>query len=141
MMTNFQSNFSAQVMGLELFVSADGESENRRGCTGHTRASQANSGLTQLNLQEFEPYTKVITRLNLSNNAIESLPDNFFSSFSELCELDLSSNRLSSLPEGSCSALQVLDISGNKLTQIPEVITKCKHSLRVLHISNNLSSD
>ena len=64
-----------------------------------------------------------ITRLEISNAGLRSLPDNFFYDFLSLEEIDLSMNHLISLPTslGSLSSLHTLDVSNNEIMSVSEV--------------------
>ncbi len=140
----FLAKWSAPEIGLEQFESAAGDGgEPKRGCTGHTRALQLDTGVTVLHVPDFLPYTKLLTRIDFANNSLESLPPEFFAEFSELQELNLKGNglrRLPPVPPGVTSiGLRLLDISGNKLEEVDPVLLQCcRHTLHSLNISGNL---
>ena len=60
-------------------------------------------------------------RLNLSNNELEFLPNNFILSLTYIKYLDLSSNKLNSLPDnfGNIQLIN-LDLSKNQLESLPD---------------------
>eukprot|EP00053_Salpingoeca_punica_P019463 m.197057 g.197057 ORF g.197057 m.197057 type:complete len:289 (+) comp17658_c0_seq3:44-910(+) len=62
----------------------------------------------------------LVTRVDLSNNQITALPDNF-GSLTHLVHLDLSKNQLTSLPTsfGQLSSLRHLDLCHNQLNRLP----------------------
>jgi len=58
---------------------------------------------------------------NLSSNVISKIPPKFPSKFSQITELNLSHNRISSLPEeiSECTQLETVDISHNSFLSVP----------------------
>lgn len=80
-----------------------------------------------------------LTTLNLSENAIVSVPDTFPSRNSNLTKLYLRENRLNCLPDTliSLKQLKVLDVSKNCLRYLPEDIGVLQ-SLVNLNVSYNL---
>lgn len=81
---------------------------------------------------------KGLRRLNLSNNALETLPDNFFSSLPDLTTLLLDNNQINHLSENlkQSTKLQKLDVSNNQLTALPEAIGQLI-GLKHLNVANN----
>lgn len=80
-----------------------------------------------------------IQTLTLARNAIEFIPEGFFSGMKGLRHLSLANNRLSALPHDlrRNSALELLDASGNKtIRAIPESFAELK-MLQVLDLSDN----
>ena len=65
--------------------------------------------------------------LDLSHNRIESLPEGI-GAMTELEVLNMDSNQLSTLPNslGSCGSMAVLDLSRNALEAIPEALSDMK---------------
>jgi len=112
--------------------------------------------------QDFPPS---LVSLNLSENKIRSVPDNMFSSLRGLEQLDLSCNRLHSIPESiaDMKQLRVLAMSKNKISELPksagrlELLEVCKlrnnsfkalpegihrmQSLKILDLQDNLLTD
>lgn len=61
---------------------------------------------------------------NLSGNVISKIPPKFAISFNLIKDLNISNNRISSLPEemNNCTALETVNISQNSFISIPSVI-------------------
>jgi hypothetical protein len=61
---------------------------------------------------------------NLSGNVISKIPPKFAISFNLIKDLNLSNNRISTLPEemNNCTALETINISQNSFISIPNVI-------------------
>lgn len=80
--------------------------------------------------------TPFLRRLNLSHNAISTLPDTVFERPTLLEELDVSHNSLSELPHvwQQLKNLQLLDVSDNPVTSILEGDLDGLESLRTLRI-------
>ena len=77
------------------------------------------------------------THLDLSNNLLTWLPENF-PTLTHLIHLDLSKNQLSDLPEyfGQLTNLRHLDLYSNQLTKLPPSFSQLK-SLKWLDLKNN----
>jgi Leucine-rich repeat (LRR) protein len=90
-----------------------------------------------------EPLLKLqnLTELRLSNNKIESLPDNFGNRLHKLRILGLDHNRLSRLPDSmeNLVHLTTLLLRHNQLTTLPQRFpgSSVSNSLKLLHISSN----
>ncbi|XP_078600268.1 uncharacterized protein LOC144875240 [Branchiostoma floridae x Branchiostoma japonicum] len=109
-------------------------------CPGHQAAWHINdSSLQAFPLQEFASYASTISTLTFEANGIQSLPDNFFTSFLSLRQANLSSNQLQGLPLGigSCQNLESLSVNHNSITNLPTDFHNCGNSLLVLKISEN----
>lgn len=80
--------------------------------------------------------TPFLRRLNLSHNAISSLPDTVFERPTLLEEFDISHNRLSEVPHvwQQLKNLQLLDVSDNPVTSIIKGDLDGLESLRTLRI-------
>ncbi|KAH0785426.1 protein phosphatase 2C [Histomonas meleagridis] len=72
-----------------------------------------------------------LVSLDLSNNKIKKLPQNFFTRFSHITELFLNNNCLTSLPQHMTSSLTTLVLTNNKIKNIPSLPS----SLTQLYIS------
>eukprot|EP00058_Branchiostoma_floridae_P020994 XP_002606484.1 hypothetical protein BRAFLDRAFT_126447 [Branchiostoma floridae] len=109
-------------------------------CPGHQAAWHINdSSLQAFPLQEFASYASTISTLTFEANGIQSLPDNFFTSFLSIRQANLSSNQLQGLPLGigSCQNLESLSVNHNSITNLPTDFHNCGSSLLVLKISGN----
>jgi Leucine-rich repeat (LRR) protein len=83
-----------------------------------------------------------LTSCNLSNNVIAKIPPKFPLSFSLITELDLSSNRISALPQEmtSCTALEQINISANSFVVLPHVLLDIP-TLANIKAANNFIAD
>ncbi|XP_076085942.1 uncharacterized protein LOC143056672 isoform X1 [Mytilus galloprovincialis] len=108
-------------------------------CEGHSQSSISHADLHDFDSSAFKNYAKFMHKFEFQDNAIEALPDNFFMMFKNLNELNLSQNKLSSLPEGfSClTGLESLDVSSNNLSKLPNDFSSVKETLENLNISFN----
>ncbi|CAJ0956075.1 unnamed protein product, partial [Mesorhabditis belari] len=79
----------------------------------------------------------VLRNLELSQNRISSIPP-FIGHFNQLKQLHLSANNLDSLPDeiGSLNALEVLNLSENSLGALPDSLSNCAN-LRTLNLDSN----
>jgi len=111
------------------------------GCAG-VKCDDAKEHITEINWSEMEMKTILdsfsqlpsIQVFDVSNNAIESLPDGLTFPAS-LVTLNLAGNKLSALPALNFEAVTSFDCSNNQIKELPE-ITATK--LETLKISNNL---
>ncbi len=78
-----------------------------------------------------------LTELNLALNKLSSLPESI-GNLTNLTKLDVNSNQLTSLPEsiGNLTNLTELDLENNQLTSLPESIGNLTN-LSELHLSGN----
>ena len=108
-------------------------------CRTHFYCQSSNKSLKEVELDLFNNHQNLISVLDFSSNFLESLHDGFFVRFPVLKSLDLSKNKLKSLPSGigACGQLSTLNLSGNKLASLPEDFGDASKSLKVLMISNN----
>ncbi|KAJ0985132.1 hypothetical protein J5N97_003488 [Dioscorea zingiberensis] len=87
--------------------------------------------LSGMSLDSF-PYTSLnlacITKLDLSNNNLESIPESMMARLLNLVVLDVHSNQLRVLPNsiGCLSKLKVIDVSSNMLEFLPKTIENCR---------------
>ncbi|GBG24964.1 Leucine-rich repeat-containing protein 7 [Hondaea fermentalgiana] len=81
-----------------------------------------------------------LTVLKMARNGIEALPDNFVSGCTHLCELDLSCNKLSTLPRlDELVNLRSLNLRGNQFAVLQGVATL--RSLESLNLASNMLQD
>ena len=82
--------------------------------------------------------TKNLESLDVSQNAVESIPDQCFVNLSNLINLNMSSNALSQLPSFKTQRLlQVLDLSENRVSTLAHDVFNDSHSLKFLSLSKN----
>ncbi|XP_046395279.1 toll-like receptor 6 [Ischnura elegans] len=84
--------------------------------------------------------TSLMKSLNLSNNALTSLPNEAFFTMQKLDTLDISKNRITYLHQDILSRNEVLDhldASNNFLTHIPATLMRSNSRLTVLELSYN----
>ncbi|CAK5074712.1 unnamed protein product [Meloidogyne enterolobii] len=81
---------------------------------------------------------KKIKEINLSNNLLTELPQQFCAFFSELEVLNLGNNKIKALPEdfGSLSSLYHLDLSNNRIKKLPASFGDLD-ILKWLNLANN----
>ncbi|KAJ9438170.1 Ras guanine nucleotide exchange factor L [Diplonema papillatum] len=79
--------------------------------------------------------------LSLSDLRLSRFPDNLTSRFAQLTTLDLSRNKIKSLPTavGTLSSLVTLDLSRNEIRALPEDLRNLKLLERLLLLSNKLN--
>ena len=83
-----------------------------------------------------------ITALSLSANLIKRLPSKLGTTFTTLQSLDISHNRLSSLPEEleHLVELESLDMSSNSFLELPPVLARLPSLRRLVGRKNYISS-
>jgi len=71
---------------------------------------------------------------NLAGNVISKIPPKLGMNFNLMTELNISNNRISSLPNemSNCSQLETIDISANSFIQLPPVLVEIPNLNRVL---------
>ncbi|THU58339.1 hypothetical protein C4D60_Mb03t13180 [Musa balbisiana] len=69
-----------------------------------------------------------ITKLDLSNNNLQSIPESLTARLLNLVVLDVHSNQLRALPNsiGCLSKLKALNVSGNLMESLPKTIEDCR---------------
>lgn len=83
----------------------------------------------------------IISKLNLSNNNLQNIPESLTARLLNLEMLDVHSNQLRSLPNsiGCLSKLKVLNVSGNFIQSLPATIENCR-ALEELNLNFNMLS-
>ena len=95
--------------------------------------------ITELKPGDFDGLTN-LTELRLDGNELSSLPDGIFDNLGELTELKLFDNQLSSLPSGvfdQLTKLTELSLSNNQLSAFPDGVFGQLTNLTVLTLNNN----
>ncbi|XP_010545374.1 PREDICTED: plant intracellular Ras-group-related LRR protein 8 [Tarenaya hassleriana] len=79
-----------------------------------------------------------ISKLDLSNNNLQNIPESLVARMLNVMALDLHSNQLKTLPNsiGCLSKLKILNVSGNFLQYLPKTIEDCR-SLEELNVNFN----
>ncbi|CAG7884422.1 unnamed protein product [Brassica rapa] len=96
------------------------------------------SGMSLASLSASSINLASISKLDLSNNNIQQIPESLVARMLNLWALDLHSNQLKTLPNsiGCLSKLKVLNVSGNNLQHLPKTIEDCR-SLEELNANFN----
>ncbi|ESQ54692.1 hypothetical protein EUTSA_v10025419mg [Eutrema salsugineum] len=96
------------------------------------------SGMSLASLSASSINLASISKLDLSNNNIQQIPESLVARMLNLWALDLHSNQLKSLPNsiGCLSKLKILNVSGNYIQFLPKTIEDCK-SLEELNANFN----
>jgi len=83
-----------------------------------------------------------LTSCSLARNVISKIPPKLPMKFSLITELDVSQNRISTLPDelSNCKSLETVNISGNSFVQLPPVLAEIP-SLIKLVASKNFIAD
>ncbi|XP_055487477.1 LOW QUALITY PROTEIN: slit homolog 3 protein-like [Leucoraja erinacea] len=76
------------------------------------------NGIADLPQGAFEGLVN-LTELSIRGNAIGHLPDHIFHPLHNLVHLNLASNRIQDFPNGALDGLEELDVSDNKLSSLP----------------------
>ena len=100
----------------------------------------SNKNLTDLTGLQDIPGIDQVTILHLSNNKLQTLPENIFGELQNLEELYLDNNQLKTLPDtifNNLRNLVRLDLSDNELKTLPENIFHGLHNLGTLDLRNN----
>ncbi|WOH06875.1 hypothetical protein DCAR_0626304 [Daucus carota subsp. sativus] len=81
----------------------------------------------------------LISKLDLSNNNLQSIPESLTARLLNVTVLDVHSNQLTTLPNsiGCLSKLKILNVSGNHLRSLPTTIENCR-SLEELNANFNM---
>uniref|UniRef100_A0A8B9JGE2 Leucine rich repeat containing 20 n=1 Tax=Astyanax mexicanus TaxID=7994 RepID=A0A8B9JGE2_ASTMX len=86
--------------------------------------------------------TDKIHKITLANNEVKALTNKFFSTFTQLRELDLQGNVLTKLPDavGNMEHLVSINLSNNKFSEFPERLTAVR-TLELINLENNQISE
>ncbi|KAF8077229.1 hypothetical protein N665_1054s0006 [Sinapis alba] len=103
--------------GAAVTAATAGEGDRRRNLSGMSLASLSVSSID----------LSSISKLDLSNNNIQQIPESLVARMLNLWALDLHSNQLKTLPNsiGCLTKLKVLNVSGNNLQHLPKTIEDC----------------
>ncbi|KAH9524593.1 hypothetical protein Btru_027277, partial [Bulinus truncatus] len=106
-------------------------------CESHEASWQVNKSLKHFSSIP-GLYSQFIYSLDLSGNHLSELPSELFSSLRNLKDLNVTYNKLESLPDeiAQCKQLMTLSLSENKLKSLPSTLQNC-HELSRLDISKN----
>ena len=103
-----------------------------------TKLDLSGKNLTQIPSWVFE--IRTLQELDLSNNKLETLPDRFGNNnIKFISRLNLSNNKLSALPESirQLQLLEVLDLSNNQFTKVPDQVLALKQHFYLLKMFDN----
>lgn len=105
---------------------------------GDEFASQ-NDGPRIIDMSKFVDHSHLIADVTFAHADLESLPVEFFDRLPLLHTLELSQNKLKSLPPGigKCTNLNHVNLSGNELASLPQDFGDAMQCVRILKISNN----
>jgi len=75
---------------------------------------------------------------NLSHNVISKIPAKLAMKFTNITDLDVSSNRISSLPDelSTCTSLETINISSNSFIQLPPVLADIPTLIKLVASKN-----
>ena len=79
-----------------------------------------------------------LTACNLSSNVITKIPPKFPNNFNFITELNLSHNRMSTLPEeiSKCTQLETVDISNNSFVNLPNCLFNLPKIIKIIARKN-----
>merc|ERR1711994_340215 len=79
-----------------------------------------------------------LTACNLSSNVITKIPPKFPTNFNFITELNLSNNRMSTLPEeiSKCTQLETVDISNNSFVNLPNCLFNLPKIIKIIARKN-----
>lgn len=86
------------------------------------------SGLSLNSLPASSLNFGMISKLDLSNNNLENIPESLMARLLNVVVLDIHSNQLKSLPNsiGCLSKLKIFNVSGNLLELLPKTLENCR---------------
>jgi len=108
-------------------------------CQAHQCSVIKHQGLSEIPLDSFADHSHLIHNLCFENNALQSLPTDFFGYFPSLSSLTLAHNQLQTLPPGigKCGSLEFLSLSFNRFVSLPDDFADVLKTLQVLVLSGN----
>ncbi len=108
-------------------------------CVAHRDSHIHGQGLSAVTMSSYTGYESVITNLVLAHNNLTVLPETLLSTLQALESLDVSFNKLTSLPAGFSHIrnLRFVWLAGNSLRKLPSDFAKCRSTLTFLDISHN----
>jgi len=82
-----------------------------------------------------------ITACNLSSNVIKKIPPKFPTKFNMITDLNLSHNKLSTLPDevSKCSQLETVDISQNLFVSLPNCLFNLPKIIQINAAKNSIT--
>ncbi|KAK7503510.1 hypothetical protein BaRGS_00005049 [Batillaria attramentaria] len=107
-------------------------------CPGHAATWQAGMAITEIPQPVLDSYPQFIYSLLLANNDISSIPGSVFTALRNLKDLDLSMNKLESLPDeiSHCTKMTSISLISNRLSSLPDSLARCQEMNRI-EISKN----
>jgi len=86
-------------------------------------------------LEDYDPTMPNLQELNLSNNKISKIEDEFFDTVPNIVQLNLAFNQLTIIPERifSLASLKHLDIVANEIETIPKKIENFNQDFSLYH--------
>ncbi|XP_072523308.1 leucine-rich repeat-containing protein 20 [Salminus brasiliensis] len=86
--------------------------------------------------------TDKIHKITLANNEVKALTNKFFTTFTQLRELDLQGNVLTKLPDavGDMEHLVTINLSNNRFSEFPERLTAVR-TLEHINLESNQISE
>ena len=137
-MANLWNSYKETESVKSVFVVENPESSSAV-CKAHYNSHSSGKGISEIKTEAFNNYNHLVYTLDLGSNVLESLPRDIFVDFSNIQILNLSKNRLKSLPDGIGRCVQVVsvDLSQNQLDRFPDDFGDVSLKLKFLNISHN----
>ncbi|KAH9131100.1 hypothetical protein LEN26_007904 [Aphanomyces euteiches] len=128
---------------MEALVARRGAADQRRAARGDDILDLATRRLEAIPNDFFHGKDQILALSNmvivdLARNKLTALPSAFVYHLDSAEEVDLSYNRLESLPDeiGQLQAVRLLNLRGNQLTSLPSTLTKLS-KLEILDVASN----
>ncbi|RUS71045.1 hypothetical protein EGW08_021191, partial [Elysia chlorotica] len=106
-------------------------------CQAHRLADSPSADIQEITIESFQNLAGNIYILHLENNPLSTLPQDFFSHFTNLTQLVLDGCKITELPafqKNTC--LEEIHVKANRLTSLPDDMKQLS-ALKILSISNN----